>query len=135
MVCTGAKSEDESKTACKKYAKTIMNMGFKVRFTEFKIQNIVGSCDVMFPIMLEKLSQNHQTFCHYEPEIFPGLIYRILELKVVVLIFVSGKIVLTGARNRQTIYDAYEKIYPTLRVHMKKDKPAMTGPIYEHKKE
>jgi len=116
MVCTGAKSEDESKTACKKYAKTIQNLGFEVRFTDFKVQNIVASCDVMFPIMLEKLYAAHGGFCHYEPEIFPGLIYRILDLKVVVLIFVSGKIVLTGARTRENIYDAYEKIYPPLRM-------------------
>lgn len=124
MVCTGAKSEEDSKIAAKKYAKTIQNMGFKVRFTDFKVQNIVGSCDCRFPIMLEKLSQSHKDFCHYEPEIFPGLIYRILELKVVVLIFVSGKIVLTGARTREHIYKAYEKIYPTLRSFMKKDAKA-----------
>ena len=96
-------------------------MGFKVRFTEFKVQNIVGSCDVGFAIMLERLSQEHHSFCNYEPEIFPGLIYRILDLKVVVLIFVSGKIVLTGARTRKDIYEAYEKIYPILRSYMKKD--------------
>ena len=100
MVCTGAKSEDESKTACKKYAKTIQNLGFEVRFTDFKVQNIVASCDVMFPIMLEKLYAAHGGFCHYEPEIFPGLIYRILDLKVVVLIFVSGKIVLQRTPER-----------------------------------
>jgi transcription initiation factor TFIID TATA-box-binding protein len=55
MVCTGAKSEDDSKTACKKYAKIVSNLGFAVRFTEFKVQNIVASHDVEFPIMLEKL--------------------------------------------------------------------------------
>ncbi len=33
----------------------------------------------------------------YEPELFPGLIYRMKEPKVVLLIFVSGKVVLTGA--------------------------------------
>lgn len=37
MVCTGAKSEDDSKIACKKYAKTIQNLGFEVRFTDFKV--------------------------------------------------------------------------------------------------
>jgi len=71
--------------------------------------------------MLEKLYQAHGGFCHYEPEIFPGLIYRILDLSVVVLIFVSGKIVLTGARTREDIYNAYKKIYPSLRMFAKKD--------------
>lgn len=34
----------------------------------------------------------------YEPELFPGLIYRMKQPKIVLLIFVSGKIVLTGAK-------------------------------------
>ena len=92
MVCTGAKSEENSKKAAKKYAKTIKNMGFDVRFTDFKVQNIVASADVGFAIRLESLSHKHADFCQYEPEIFPGLIYRIYSPKVVVLIFVSGKI-------------------------------------------
>ena len=60
MVCTGAKSESDSKTAAKKFAKTIRNLDFEVKFKEFKVQNIVASCDVGFPIMLEKLSTAHQ---------------------------------------------------------------------------
>ena len=43
------------------------------RFNEFKIQNMVGSCDVKFPIRLEGLMYNEgQLFANYEPEIFPG---------------------------------------------------------------
>ena len=94
MVWTGAKSEEDSKKAAKKYAKIIKKIGFDVRFTDFKVQNIVASADVGFAIRLESLSHEHAEFCQYEPEIFPGLIYRILLPKVVVLIFVSGKIVL-----------------------------------------
>lgn len=119
MVCTGAKSEQESKTAAKKYAKILRNIGFDVKFTAFKIQNIVGSTDVKFPIRLESLSNSHETFSSYEPEIFPGLIYRMLKPKIVLLIFVSGKIVLTGARKREDIYLAFENIFPVLREHRK----------------
>jgi transcription initiation factor TFIID TATA-box-binding protein len=46
MVCTGAKSEELSKDAAKKYCKAIKKVGFSVTLNEFKIQNIVGSCDV-----------------------------------------------------------------------------------------
>lgn len=35
-------------------------------------------------------------FLQYEPELFPGLIYRMKQPKIVLLIFVSGKVVLTG---------------------------------------
>jgi len=131
MVCTGAKSEEDSKKASRKYAKIIKSLGFPVEFKEFKVQNIVGSCDVRFQISLSKLNmklgklnsnsssdsnsnKNRKYICHYEPEIFPGLIYHMLDPEIVLLIFVSGKIVLTGAKERQEIYAAFKKIYPVL---------------------
>jgi transcription initiation factor TFIID TATA-box-binding protein len=114
MVVTGAKSEDDSKLASRKYARIIQKLGFDAKFTDFKIQNIVGSCDVKFPIRLEGLAFAHGTFSSYEPELFPGLIYRMVKPKIVLLIFVSGKIVLTGAKQREEIYAAFEAIYPVL---------------------
>lgn len=115
MVCTGAKSEEESKLAARKYARIIQKLGFDTKFTDFKIQNMVGSCDVKFNIRLEGLVLQHAQFCSYEPELFPGLIYRMVRPRVVLLIFVSGKVVLTGAKVREEIYDAFESIYPILK--------------------
>ncbi|KAK4492228.1 hypothetical protein RD792_003028, partial [Penstemon davidsonii] len=114
MVCTGAKSEQQSKLAARKYARIIQKLGFPAKFKDFKIQNIVGSCDVKFPIRLEGLAYAHGAFSSYEPELFPGLIYRMKQPKIVLLIFVSGKIVLTGAKVREETYTAFENIYPVL---------------------
>jgi len=119
MVCTGAKSEDLSRLAARKYARIIQKLGFNAKFTDFKIQNIVGSCDVKFPIRLEGLAHAHNHYCSYEPELFPGLIYRMVQPKIVLLIFVSGKIVLTGAKVRDEIYIAFENIYPVLKLFTK----------------
>ena len=69
MVVTGAKSEDDSRLASRKYARIIQKLGFDAKFTEFKIQNIVGSCDVKFPIRLEGLHFGHGKFSSYEPEV------------------------------------------------------------------
>ncbi|KAM0890248.1 hypothetical protein ACQ4PT_027162 [Festuca glaucescens] len=98
MVCTGAKSEQQSKLAARKYARIIQKLNFPAKFKDFEIQNIVASCDVKFPIRLEGLAYSHGAFASYEPELFPGLIYRMRQPKIVLLIFVSGKIVLTGAK-------------------------------------
>ncbi|TXG66296.1 hypothetical protein EZV62_007571 [Acer yangbiense] len=138
MVCTGAKSEQQSKLAARKYARIIQKLGFPAKFKDFKIQNIVGSCDVKFPIRLEGLAYSHGAFssliiavhcllfilslwtytvfadAQYEPELFPGLIYRMKQPKIVLLIFVSGKIVITGAKVRDETYTAFENIYPVL---------------------
>ena len=87
-----------------------------VSLSDFDIRNIVASCDVGFSIKLEALKETQEKFsrCHYEPELFPGLIYKMENPKVVLLIFTSGKIVLAGAKKRQDIHNAYQNIYPVL---------------------
>jgi transcription initiation factor TFIID TATA-box-binding protein len=120
IVVTGAKSEAESTKASRKYAKIVYKLGYtKAKFTEFTVQNIVASCDVSFPVRLEGLAHAHNNFCSYEPELFPGLIYRMMKPKIVLLIFVSGKVVLTGAKVRQEIYDAFNNIYAVLQLFRK----------------
>lgn len=62
-----------------------------------KVQNMVATTDLGFPIRLEGLvASQHGCFCNYEPELFPGLIYRLADPKICLLVFVSGKV-------RQTI--------------------------------
>ena len=120
MVCTGAKSEQDSRTAARTYAKMISKLGYDVKFTNFTIQNIVGSCGVNFNISLEGLYASNGKHCSYEPELFPGLIFKMVEPKIVLLIFVSGKIVLTGAKKKEQIYEGFRIIYNLL-VKYKKD--------------
>lgn len=115
MVCTGAKSELESKLAARKYARIIQKLGFSAKFLDFKIQNIVGCADIQFSVRLESLHTYHSQFCSYEPELFPGLIYRMIKPKVVLLVFLSGKVVITGAKTREEIYEAFNNLYPILK--------------------
>ena len=61
-----------------------------------------------------KSVEKNKKMCRYDPELFPGLIFRMDTPKVVLLISASGKIVLTGAKEREQIYDAYKKILPLL---------------------
>ena len=81
---------------------------------------MVGSVDVKFAIRLETLVVTHSQFCSYEPELFPGLIYRMLKPKMCLLIFVSGKVVLTGAKQRDDMEEAFRLIYPLLKSFRKK---------------
>ena len=50
----------------------------------------------------------------YEPEQFPGLIYRMDDFKVVILLFASGKLVCTGATKEEDVYKAVNKLHETL---------------------
>lgn len=115
LVCTGAKSEDASRLAARKHARIIQKLGFHAKFVDFKIQNMVASFDVGFAIRLEGLALTHGQFASYEPELFPGLIYRMVKPKIVVLIFVSGKVVIIGAKKRPEIYEAFNSIHPLLK--------------------
>ncbi|KAJ9578758.1 hypothetical protein L9F63_005016, partial [Diploptera punctata] len=62
MVITGARNEADSKLAARKYARIIQKVGFPVKFVDFKVQNIVGTCDLRFPIRVENLNQMHGQF-------------------------------------------------------------------------
>lgn len=59
MICTGAKSEEESLLAAKKFTRIIQKLGFPAKFSDFKIHNMVASCDVKFQIRLEALTCAH----------------------------------------------------------------------------
>lgn len=72
----------------------------------------MATFDCKFPIRLEGLAFEHQKYSSYEPELFPGLIYRMINPKLVFLVFVSGKVCITGARSHKDILSAVEKIFP-----------------------
>ena len=121
LVCTGAKNERESRIAARKFSRILQKLGYQLKFIDFKIQNIVGNCDVQFTIGLKELQMAHSQFCNWEPELFPGLVYRMVKPRVVLLIFASGKVVLTGAKIRQDIYEAFDNIYPILKMFESKN--------------
>lgn len=114
MIVTGTKKEEDSQTAAKKFVKILERVGFAATYSDFKIQNISGTVDLGFPIRLEGLMYAHPNCSTYEPELFPGLVYRLAEPKIVLLIFVSGKIVITGAKNSDMMKNGLIKVYPLL---------------------
>jgi len=114
MVCTGAKSEKESRRAVMKVVKELKNGGIIIiSKPELKIQNIVASASLGGMIDLEKAAFTLSKTM-YEPEQFPGLIYRMAEPKVVILLFASGKLVCTGAKQEQDVYTAVQQLHMLL---------------------
>jgi len=128
MCVTGTKSTHNSSLAAMRFAYIIGRVGFKCQqFLAFKVQNVVGTADVGFPIRLEGLVYAHSMFASYEPELFPGLIYRLVDPRVVFLIFVSGKVVITGAKTEADLSRALTKIFPTLLEFKKADITEIPG--------
>ena len=114
MVCTGAKSEKEARRAVMRVIKELKKSGIIIiSKPELKIQNIVASANLYGIIDLEKAAfVLGRTM--YEPEQFPGLIYRMDEPKVVILLFASGKLVCTGAKREEDVYEAVNKLHERL---------------------
>lgn len=112
IVCTGAKSIDDVYKGLQKVFEKMRTVGIDVKEQpEVTVQNIVASADLKSDLNLNAIAigvglENIE----YEPEQFPGLVYRLSDPKVVVLLFGSGKLVVTGGKEPKDAEDAVEKI-------------------------
>ncbi len=114
MVCTGAKSVKESKRAVLKVVRELKKSGINIiGEPEIKVVNMVASANLLGRIELEEAAYSLGRTI-YEPEQFPGAIYRMDEPKVVILIFATGKLVCTGATKEEDVYIAVAKLHKIL---------------------
>ncbi len=110
MVCTGARSERDAARALRKVVRTLKKGGIIITGKpELKIVNIVASASLGGMIDLERSAYSLGRTM-YEPEQFPGLIYRMDEPKVVILLFASGKLVCTGAKKEEDTHKAVDNL-------------------------
>ncbi|MEE9323442.1 MAG: TATA-box-binding protein [Candidatus Aenigmarchaeota archaeon] len=109
IVCTGTKSIDMAKQAMKKVVERIKKSGVSVPAKyPIHVENIVASSRIKAEIHLEDIAFSLDN-AEYEPEQFPGLVYRIKDPRVAFLLFSSGKIICTGAQNEEDIHTALAK--------------------------
>ena len=114
MVCTGAKSRKESLSAIMNVVKELKKCGIIILSKpSVEVVNIVASASLGGTVDLEKAVTTLGK-AMYEPEQFPGLIYRMDEPKVVILVFASGSLVCTWAKKEQDVYDAVHKLHVIL---------------------
>ncbi len=114
MVCTGAKSEKMAIQAVNKVVRELKDNGIIIQGKPtITIQNIVASGNLHGKIDLETAADIMENVM-YEPEQFPGLIYRMSEPKVVMLLFASGKLVCTGAKYEGMVKEAVVKLHEIL---------------------
>ncbi len=110
MNCVGAKSMKDARLAIKNLTKKLQRSGIKIKSEpKIKVQNIVASIDFGRGFDLEEIARNFEN-TEYEPEVFPGLVFRLDDPKVVVLLFVSGKGVCAGAKSKRDVERAAERI-------------------------
>ena len=114
MVCTGAKSEKMARSAVRKVVRELKNGGVLIlNKPKTEIQNMVASANLHKRIDLETAADLLDNVM-YEPEQFPGLIYRMSDPKTVLLLFASGKLVCTGAKSEKMVHESINKTYEVL---------------------
>jgi len=110
MVCTGAKSEKLARRAVKNVVKELKKSGFIInKFPDVIIQNMVATANLGSNADLEAAADILDNIM-YEPEQFPGAVYRMDEPKVVILLFTTGNIVITGAKTEEQVNIAADKL-------------------------
>ena len=115
MVCTGAKSERMAVRAVHKVVRDLRNKNIiKEGKPKIVIQNIGASGNLHGKIDLETAADIMDNVM-YEPEQFPGLIYRMQTPKVVMLLFASGKLVCTGAKHEDMVKESVAQLHALLK--------------------
>ena len=117
VVCVGALEEMMARDAFQICARIIRDAGFNVKVRKFKVHNFVASWDMCTRIKLEDFARLNRMNSSYEPEIFPGCVYTVNGTKI--MIFMSGKIFMTGIKNKSDIEKIFQHMIPKLKACLK----------------
>ncbi|CAG9098039.1 unnamed protein product [Plutella xylostella] len=110
ITCTGATSEDQARVAARRYARALQKLGFEVRFQNFRVVNVLGTCRMPFGIRIIAFSKRYKE-ADYEPELHPGVTYKLYNPKATLKIFSTGGVTIT-ARSVSDVQSAVERIFP-----------------------
>lgn len=115
IVCTGAKSMKKVKESIQQIIKNVAKIKVKVRTQPIiHVQNMVASGSIGMDLNLNKLAMDLE-HTEYEPEQFPGLVYKLPGTRATFLLFSNGKIVCTGTKSEKKLHEAVDKLITVLK--------------------
>lgn len=115
VVCTGAKTFNEVDESIKKIIKSLEKINVKIKITpKINVQNIVASGSIGMDLNLNTLAMKLKN-TEYEPEQFPGLVYKLKEAGATFLLFSNGKIVCTGTKSESAVLSAVDMLVKNLK--------------------
>lgn len=123
LVCTGTKSIAQVKLVIEQVIKTLRKINVIITDKpKITVQNIVASGNINMMLNLNYLALELEN-TEYEPEQFPGLVYKLVEPNATFLLFSNGKLVCTGTKNNQQLEDSMNQLIKTLKeANARKDK-------------
>lgn len=115
IVCTGSQAVGEAEQALNDLLDTFDEIGLEYSNPEATVQNIVGVADLEEPLNLNAIAIGLGLGnTEYEPEQFPGLVYRMEDHPTVALLFGSGKMVITGGKKTADVDSGVARVYEEL---------------------
>lgn len=115
LVCTGTKNIAQVKEVISSVIRQLRHISVRItKKPRIEVQNIVASGSVGFALDLNRLSLKLEN-TEYEPEQFPGLVYKLPKPNATFLLFSNGKLVCTGTRNRRELEDSRKQLLKNLR--------------------
>ena len=121
ITCTGANSEDQARVSARKFSRILQKLDEKykdIKIKNWRIVNVLGTCTLPFAIKIVPFSQAFKE-ASYEPELHPGVTYKIKNPKATLKIFSTGSITVT-APSVANVQAAIEHIYPKVFEYQKK---------------
>uniref|UniRef100_A0A914MC49 TATA-box-binding protein n=1 Tax=Meloidogyne incognita TaxID=6306 RepID=A0A914MC49_MELIC len=129
IVCVGTKSVKDSEIAIRHFVQIIKEaISISIEMRGFRIQNVVSSFSFPGPLNLPALYDSMRyappiwlaKHISYNPEFFPGMCLRLKESRAVIIVFTTGKCIITGAKSEEEIYSTQNKIYNSISAFIKK---------------
>ena len=115
VVCTGARSMEKVYESIERIIESLKKIGITITIKpKINIQNIVASGNIGMDLNLNTLAMKLDN-TEYEPEQFPGLVYKLMEAKATFLLFSNGKVVCTGTKSEAEVHAALDKLVETLK--------------------
>ena len=115
VVCTGARTLEKVEESLQQIIKSLEKINIKIKIKpKINVQNIVASGSVGMDLNLNVLAMKLEN-TEYEPEQFPGLVYKLPQAKATFLLFSNGKIVCTGTKSEEQVNDAVDKLIENLK--------------------
>lgn len=115
IVCTGARSMEEVERSIEKIIKSLKKINIDIKIKpKVTVQNIVAAGNIGMDLNLNSLAIKLPN-TEYEPEQFPGLVYKLRGTRATFLLFTNGKIVCTGTKTEDEVYKALDKLIETLK--------------------
>lgn len=122
LVCTGTKSVEQVKQVISAVIRQLRKIGVNVtEKPRINVQNIVASGTINLNLNLNMLALELEN-TEYEPEQFPGLVYKMLKPNATFLLFSNGKLVCTGTKNRKQLDESMKQLLKNTKEVMKRIK-------------